>query len=166
MASECPCCGRVFNTRSGMTTHKSQIHNRIEPWQDETTMRYLYQKKRLSASEIADVLPCNKGHVKRWLREHGIERTMSEGSKLHRLKQPPHHRWHNGYEQVVTGLNGEQEGIQIHRLVAIAEYGYDAVCGNVVHHRNGVKWDNRPENLEPMKKEDHVKLHGNLEGGR
>jgi hypothetical protein len=142
-----------------MKVHKSQTHNRIEPWQDKTTMEYLYLKKRMSSGEIADILPCNKGHVKRWLRNHGIQRTMQEGAKIHSLKQPPCHRWHNGYEQIVTSVNGQQEGVQIHRLVAVAEWGFDAVKDKVVHHRNGVKWDNRAENLRPMDNGEHTSHH-------
>ena len=159
MTSECPCCGRVFDSRRGMTTHKTQAHNRIEPWEDKTTMEYLYVTKRMSAAEVADVLPCNEGHVKRWLRRHGIERTHSEGAKLRGLKQHPHHRWHNGYEQVVTTNDGEQVGVQIHRLVAVAEYGFDAVEGNVIHHKNEIKWDNRPCNIEPMSRKQHQQKH-------
>jgi len=159
MTNKCPCCGDTFKNNQGMKIHKANSHNRIEPWEDETTMRYLYLKKRLSAREIADIIPCNVGHVKRWLRRHGIQRSQSEGKKIQTLKQPPHHRWHNGYEQVVTLVNGKQKGVQIHRLVAIAEHGFEAVDGNVVHHKNEIKWDNRPENLEPMKKADHVRHH-------
>jgi len=28
-----------------------------------------------------------------------------------------------------------------------------------VHHNNGIPWDNRPENIEPIPKEEHAKLH-------
>jgi len=157
--SECPCCGRQFESDQGMKIHKSQTHNRIEPWEDETTMRYLYLKKRLSAGDIADILPCNKGHVKRWLRRHDIERSISEGRKIYTLQEPPHHRWHNGYEQVVTKVGEDQKGVQIHRLVAIAKFGFEEVDGKVVHHKNGVKWDNRPENLEPLAPREHAQRH-------
>lgn len=163
--SECPCCDREFDTDQGMKVHKNSAHDRIEPWEDRTTMEYLYLKKGMSASEIAEVLPCNTGHVKRWLRRHDIQRSPSEAAKLRKLKEPPHHRWHNGYEQVVTAIDGEQQGVQIHRLVAVAEYGFDEVDGKVVHHKNGVKWDNRLENLQPMLKEEHQRMHQNLEVG-
>ena len=47
----------------------------------------------------------------------------------------------------------------LHRLIAIAEYGVEKVSGNVVHHKNHVILDNRPENLEPMSLEDHIRRH-------
>jgi hypothetical protein len=43
--------------------------------------------------------------------------------------------------------------------LAVAEYGYDAVCNKQVHHENGVPWDNRPENLELMRIDEHAKHH-------
>jgi len=45
--------------------------------------------------------------------------------------------------------------VPIHRLVAVAEYGFDAVVDKEIHHKNGMPWDNRPENLEPLSKEEH-----------
>lgn len=31
----------------------------------------------------------------------------------------------------------------------VAEHGVDAVAGKHVHHKNGIRWDNRPEKLQP-----------------
>jgi hypothetical protein len=49
----------------------------------------------------------------------------------------------------------------VHRLLAIAEYGTDPVAGNHVHHKNGIKWDNRPTNIEPVNHSEHARKHAN-----
>jgi len=48
--------------------------------------------------------------------------------------------------------------LPIHRLVAVAEYGYDEVVDKHIHHENGVRFDNRPENLTPLSNSEHSKL--------
>jgi len=64
----------------------------------------------------------------------------------------------NGYE--VAWDLGNERAVHIHRLVAIAEYGFDAVANNdVVHHENENTWDNRPENLIPMSRSEHYRAH-------
>lgn len=52
-----------------------------------------------------------------------------------------------------------------HRLVIAAAYGIDAIRGNIVHHKNDNKTDNRIENLEIIKREKHNSIH-NLRRGR
>jgi hypothetical protein len=47
-----------------------------------------------------------------------------------------------GYEKVVTEYQGKVERVQIHRLVAVAEYGFDAVRDMDVHHTKGPPFDN------------------------
>jgi hypothetical protein len=49
--------------------------------------------------------------------------------------------------------------LPVHRLLAIAEHGTDAVAGQHVHHKNGIPFDNRPENLELLSPSEHSKRH-------
>jgi len=56
-----------------------------------------------------------------------------------------------------------------HILVAEAHFGISIARGVVVHHRNGIKTDNRPENLELTTAGVHAKGHtdySRLDGGR
>ena len=46
----------------------------------------------------------------------------------------------------------------IHRLVMVAWSDID-ISGLVVHHINGDKLDNRIDNLQPMSRSDHNRLH-------
>jgi len=69
------------------------------------------------------------------------------------------HTAKHGYEVISTKVNGVQKSVRLHRLVAVAEYGYDAVVDKSVHHESNIPWDNRPENLEPMTRAEHRSLH-------
>ena len=46
-----------------------------------------------------------------------------------------------------------------HRAVAEQKLGRTLVKGEIVHHINGDKFDNRPENLEVMTQSEHIKHH-------
>jgi len=65
----------------------------------------------------------------------------------------------DGYEMIDTQYRGERVAIGLHRLLAIAEYGIDSVKGKDIHHKNEVKWDNRPTNIIPVTPEEHGKIH-------
>lgn len=53
--------------------------------------------------------------------------------------------------------------IQEHRIVAAAAIGRPITKGEVVHHINGEKTDNRPENLIATKRADHSQEHREIE---
>lgn len=133
------------------------------PWKDGELLRELYEDRLLSANQIRTVLDCANATVHKWLNEHGIEkRTLSEtqaiphGSLNHvpfRTRSFGHEVWKHSEHTVL-----------VHRLLAVAEYGLDALEGMQVHHENNIGWDNRPENITLVDPVEHGKLHKKVSG--
>lgn len=135
-----------------------------KPWRDEELMRELYHDRRMSQREISDhfdneITPGGVGYC---LDELDIEkRTRAEAAEARWSKTPlklTSHFYH-GHE-VWRDASGDKEyAVYVHRLLAVAEYGFEAVADMDVHHKNEIPWDNRPSNLELMTKSEHVKHH-------
>lgn len=141
-----------------------------KPWRDEELMRKLYHEKRMSQREISDhfdneVTPGGIGYC---LDELGIEkRSRGEAAKIRWLKHPPNiHLDAGGYEYCKTETDGEEYHVLLHRLLAVSEFGFDAVTGKDVHHNApeadrswGIPWDNRPDVIELLTEEEHTQIH-------
>lgn len=135
-----------------------------KPWQDRDLMYELYVERGMSAREINEHFgePVHRRTISSWLNRLDIPaRDRSEAGILAKLKTriPCFYTDDLGYERWETRHRNEKFVLRVHRLLAVAEYGFDAVAGNVVHHKNGLKWDNRPENIEVMPEEEHMRHH-------
>lgn len=113
-----------------------------EPYQDPERLRSLYHDRGLSLRAIADELGCHYTTVHEYMARFGIERRAAS-----------HDPDPDGHAAFVHHSRGYEAWVDrsrlalVHRLVAVAERGFDAVADGVVHHENGIPWDNRPSNL-------------------
>jgi hypothetical protein len=64
---------------------------------------------------------------------------------------------HNANGYIVIFIKGKRR--TEHRMVMERSLGRPLFPTEDVHHRNGIKDDNRPENLEVLSKSEHMKLH-------
>lgn len=108
----------------------------------------------------SDMKPCGKVIKDRfgsWNRAKALAGldTTDAGFDWREGLAPKLHMDTQGYERFWS----DGKVITVHQLIAIAEYGFDDVAGKVVHHKNEIKWDNRPDNLEVMERDDHSRLH-------
>lgn len=117
-------------------------------------LEYLYCKKGQSTFEIAEKFGVGQSTVHLWMRRFDIKTRTATYDK-----PPAFTTDSRGYEYIQHSHKGEHWSVPIHKLTLVAEGGLDAVRGKVVHHKNGVKWDNRPSNLEAMTRAKHAREH-------
>ena len=80
-------------------------------------------------------------------------------SHTRRIKPLSQCKTKNGYVEVATTLDGKRVKCLVHRLIGMAFVsGYNEELKiNNINHINGIKTDNRPENLEWVTNEGNVK---------
>lgn len=134
---------------------------------DPDNLGEAYHEKEMSITDIAEELDVVPSTVSRWMNKFDIEyRDRGEAISMGRGFGPAYFSTKpNGYEKWDVHDIGGRYTVQVHRLVAIAEYGLDAVVDNHIHHKNEIPWDNRPENLEPMDPSEHLKHHAGKRSG-
>lgn len=131
------------------------------PYRDKGTLRRLYHDEGMSQSEIADELGCGIASVSRWMNKHNIKaRTYAETTKSRARRIPAHYHTNNrGREVWVDNTGGEYNIVLVHRLLAVAEYGFEAVADNHIHHKKNIPWLNTPDNIVPKDPGEHLRDH-------
>jgi len=135
------------------------LEGKDAPWRDANILRRLYHKQNMSLRDIADELGCGDSTVEVWMDKHDIptrSKSMAVSISQGALNLTVHS---TGYEEFRSGMDNNPKTIKHHRLLAVAEYGFKSIKGMHVHHKNGIKWDNRPENIELLTPREHLQRH-------
>lgn len=139
-------------------------HNKNIPYQNEEWLKEKYIEERKTLDEVGDMVDVDEATIFKWLNYFEIDtRDRSEALKLSHSQRPACHfyRFSDGYisEHWATKVGDNILGVPIHRLLAVSEFGFDAVCDKDVHHRNGIPIDNRGENIKLVTKGEHNSIH-------
>jgi hypothetical protein len=133
--------------------------NTDTPWRDESLLYELYWEHERSTNDIADELDCDQATIWKWMERFEIPRRSSYEAATNRQLYPAVFT-DRGYVICASNYRGSTASVGIHRLVMVAEHGFDAVTDKQVHHQNGIRFDNRPENLELLSRSEHARCHG------
>lgn len=71
----------------------------------------------------------------------------------------------DGYHHVLMNINGKRVYRRVHKLIALAFLGDLPTPKHQVNHKNGIRTDNRPQNLEYVTSRENT-LHGFRSNGR
>lgn len=100
-----------------------------------------------------------------WHRDHWGMPRLREGRHYVRKLAPTGRftdQW--GYVMIRTSNKaGAMAYTPEHVLIAERRLGRKLVVGEVIHHANGIKSDNRPENLFVGSRKEHATIHKDLE---
>jgi len=118
-------------------------------------LRRLYYEAEYSTVDLADHYGMAERTVARWMDKEGMPRRPSSREQTHAC----FYTTQNGYEEWATLTSKKHHCFRVSRLLAVAEYGFEAVAGKDVHHKNHIPWDNRPENIEVLSPEEHGLYH-------
>lgn len=132
------------------------------PWRDAYNCYVAYHVHEKTTREIGADWGCSHRTILNWLERHGIEKRPAR-----RLGVGPDVSYYTtkaGYVHIADRHNGDIDVVKEHQLVALAMGAdpyklFSGRSGYAAHHDNGIRWDNRPENIEVMSMSDHMKHH-------
>lgn len=132
--------------------HKHYVRSRTSGSPTASRPRHRKGIPHISTKGICTVPECGKPRLYRGVCRLHYYRLNRHGDPLklirRRLRKPGEGTFNNGYHFTTVTVNGRRRMIGTHRLVMEQKLGRKLRQNENVHHINGNRSDNRPENLE------------------
>jgi len=122
-------------------------------YRDKDLLRKVYHSQDKTIQETAEHFGVSAMTIHRWLEKHDIQTREKNHAPMKTTRDKGYETWY------FSGMR-----VYVHRLLAVAQYGYDEVAGKRIHHKNHIPWDNRPENIEPLNRKEHQGRHKKATG--
>lgn len=116
----------------------------------EDVLIELYVDKKMALRDVGEKLGVSPKKVRLDMEHHGIPRRSKSI-----MANPKLRTYSKGYEVFANGGNQ----VYHHRLLAVSEWGFDAVKDMEIHHKNEIPWDNRIDNIMIVTPEQHRWIH-------
>lgn len=143
-----------FDTSQGTISRWIRKHEIKRPLSDPDFLEREYHENGKSLREIADEIDSYPGSVQKAMTRHGIDTRKSTQEKPPSLKVDDY-----GHQIFKVRVDGTSHSVRHARLLAVAKYGFDAVKGMDVHHKNEIPWDDREDNIELLTRSEHSRQH-------
>lgn len=158
---------------SGIASGKKRAEETLKELGGINYLKALYLEQQMSAKGIARLLRCSSSQIIRYLKDYGVTtRNGSQATKLEyaagrrkRLIGSAHPHWKGGRKKsaggyifiyVPTHPRADSNGyVQEHIIIWEKAHKIYLPKGSVVHHLNGARDDNRPENLIALTNRNH-----------
>lgn len=141
----------------------------VERYKVKSDLRTEYLDNGKTQQEIADEWGVGRNTIHRWLKKHDIDRRDWTGTgawnRVQRASFYTETNENGGYEKI-GAYDPKKDGMvwtTVHQLLAVAlGEDPDKVFSNgefQTHHRTGIPFDNRPENIELLARDEHQRSH-------
>lgn len=163
-STECPTCGRTdFKSEAGMKVHHASVHG--ESLAKETFIcgycGIEFERYACWTKDDTDQEYCSHKCEGKDYYEKSDDFNLAKDWKREGKFNPVYLKTDaQGYEVISNTYKGKRDRFKHHRLLAVAEFGFEAIKDKVIHHKNNHRWDNRPANIEPMTHSEHAQTHG------
>ncbi|GAB7018708.1 HNH endonuclease [Halostagnicola bangensis] len=135
------------------------------PWQDIEVLKTLYWEQEMSTRDVSDKLGTSHVTIREWLNRHDLG-TRQRGEAIGMARQQEGVTLYTddkGYKRWIVTDPDKQRSVRVHQLLAISHgaepekvfSGGEYHC----HHKNHMKCDNTPSNIELVTAEEHAQLH-------